>query len=581
MSTQTTNYDFNKPELTDIISTQITDCGNYLDIIDAQLYLSETHIASSAAHAAQSITYTGGVIGQTQVKGAVDNLQTQLTAAVVGSGTSPAEVTTAREGIRGETNTVLNDRLDRIECNLGLVTSITGDTTLTVDQRGIILCDTTSNNIVITLPTAVSTSIMVFQIKKTSSDSNYVTIDANGSQTIDGQLTFTLSYQNDTVKIVNDGSNWLICSYIDTVPSFTNIQFSGPNPTITNSTADGSDNKYIILSGGGSTGNTRGGYIKVSGNEETGTGKVLIEAGNVSGGTIDFYTQGANRGGFDYSGNLLINNLTASRVVVTDANKNLASSSVSSTILGYLDIGSSLTSLLSGKEPTVSKGNLTESTSSVLTISSGTGAVIGSGTSIQVKQAGASQAGYLSSTDWSTFNGKQSSLSFGNLSETTSSILTITGGTGAIIGSGLTIEVKAASAGQNGYLSSTDWSTFNGKQSSLSFSNLSGTTNQINLSASGTGVLVGSTSITLSLPQSIATSSTPQFAGITIINTASTPINVLTVSNSGLSFFGVAASGQLPKVNDPSGGGTTDAEARTAINSILDTLEAFGLHAAS
>lgn len=62
-----------------------------------------------------------------------------------------------------------------------------------------------------------------------------------------------------------------------------------------------------------------------------------------------------------------------------------------------------------GFEPTVTKGNLTESTSSVLTIGSGTGAVIGSGTTIQVKQSSAVQDGYLSSVDWSTFNNKLSS----------------------------------------------------------------------------------------------------------------------------------------------------------------------------
>ena len=57
-------------------------------------------------------------------------------------------------------------------------------------------------------------------------------------------------------------------------------------------------------------------------------------------------------------------------------------------------------------EAAVTKGNLTEDTSSVLTISGGTGAVIGSGTTIQLKLAGAGQSGYLSNTDWSTFNGK-------------------------------------------------------------------------------------------------------------------------------------------------------------------------------
>jgi mono/diheme cytochrome c family protein len=67
---------------------------------------------------------------------------------------------------------------------------------------------------------------------------------------------------------------------------------------------------------------------------------------------------------------------------------------------------------LDGKEPTVTKGKLTEATSSVLTISGGTGSVIGSGTSIQVKKASSSQDGYLSSTDWGTFNAKQDVLGY-------------------------------------------------------------------------------------------------------------------------------------------------------------------------
>jgi hypothetical protein len=45
-----------------------------------------------------------------------------------------------------------------------------------------------------------------------------------------------------------------------------------------------------------------------------------------------------------------------------------------------------------------------------LTITGGTDAVIGSGTTIQVKQAGSSQSGFLSSTDWTTFNSKQDAI---------------------------------------------------------------------------------------------------------------------------------------------------------------------------
>lgn len=52
----------------------------------------------------------------------------------------------------------------------------------------------------------------------------------------------------------------------------------------------------------------------------------------------------------------------------------------------------------------------------------------------------------------------------GNLTEATSSVLTITGGSGALL-SNATIQVKLAGSGQSGYLSSTDWNTFNNKLS--------------------------------------------------------------------------------------------------------------------
>jgi len=115
----------------------------------------------------------------------------------------------------------------------------------------------------------------------------------------------------------------------------------------------------------------------------------------------------------------------------------------------------------------IAKGNLTESTSSVLTIGNGTNAVIGTGTTIQVKQASALQDGFISSSDYTSFSSKEPALTKGSLTESTSGVLTITGGTSAVIGSGTTIQVKQASASQSGYLSSTNWSTFNNKQDTI------------------------------------------------------------------------------------------------------------------
>jgi hypothetical protein len=109
-------------------------------------------------------------------------------------------------------------------------------------------------------------------------------------------------------------------------------------------------------------------------------------------------------------------------------------------------------------------GNITDDSTAGLMITGGVGAVIGGGVYISQAQAGTAQNGYLSSTDWNTFNNKQSTITTGNLTDGTSDGITITGGTGAVIGSGTTISQQVATASQNGYLASTDWTTFNNKQ---------------------------------------------------------------------------------------------------------------------
>jgi len=115
---------------------------------------------------------------------------------------------------------------------------------------------------------------------------------------------------------------------------------------------------------------------------------------------------------------------------------------------------------------------------------------------ISFQAATTSQNGYLTSTDWNTFNSKQDTISTGNLTETTSSVLTIVGGTGAVIGSGLTIEVDQADTDNDGYLSSTDWDTFNGKANADQTMYIGTTAVAINR-GSGALTLVG---ITLTTP---------------------------------------------------------------------------------
>ena len=92
---------------------------------------------------------------------------------------------------------------------------------------------------------------------------------------------------------------------------------------------------------------------------------------------------------------------------------------------------------------------------------------------LNVPTASATNRGALSSTDWSTFNSKESVLTFSSpLVRTTN-----------------TISIPVATTSVDGYLSSTDWNTFNNKQATISLTT-TGT--------SGAATFIGNT---LNIPQ--------------------------------------------------------------------------------
>ncbi|HVT84801.1 MAG TPA: hypothetical protein VHD35_06345 [Chitinophagaceae bacterium] len=150
----------------------------------------------------------------------------------------------------------------------------------------------------------------------------------------------------------------------------------------------------------------------------------------------------------------------------------------SSTTNGYLS--STDWNTFNNKANSFSTGNLTETGSGILTITGGTGSVVGSGTTIQVKQANTSQSGFLSNTDWNTFNNKLSSVDTSNISNFYLKVRSLHSATAPITYNSSTgaIGITQASSTTNGYLSSTDWNTFNNKSAALTFS--TGLTNSSN-----------------------------------------------------------------------------------------------------
>jgi hypothetical protein len=72
------------------------------------------------------------------------------------------------------------------------------------------LVDASSGAITISLPAVAGEVGRVYIIKKTDATANTVTIDANASETIDGQLTQTISSQYSFIKIQSNGIGWHI-----------------------------------------------------------------------------------------------------------------------------------------------------------------------------------------------------------------------------------------------------------------------------------------------------------------------------------------------------------------------------------
>jgi hypothetical protein len=81
-------------------------------------------------------------------------------------------------------------------------------TALATDE--IIDCDATSASFTITLPTAVGITGKRYDIRKSDVSGNTVTIDADGTETINGSLTQVITTQYTNVSVVSDGANWMI-----------------------------------------------------------------------------------------------------------------------------------------------------------------------------------------------------------------------------------------------------------------------------------------------------------------------------------------------------------------------------------
>ena len=196
-----------------------------------------------------------------------------------------------------------------------------------------------------------------------------------------------------------------------------------------------------------------------------------------------------------------------------------------------------------------SGGTVTSVTGTAPIASSG-----GTTPAISISQATTITNGYLSSTDWNTFNNKQPSGTYVTSVSATSPI-TSSGGTTP------TIAIPMATTSVSGYLSSTDWNTFNNKQPSGTYvTSVSGTTGRI--------TSTGGTTPVLDLTSGIATAGTTgsstlipvitidTYGRVTTITTASNPQGTVTsVSGTG-TVNGITLTGTVTSSGSLTLGGT-------------------------
>ena len=231
----------------------------------------------------------------------------------------------------------------------------------------------------------------------------------------------------------------------------------------------------------------------------TGTGSLEIAPTNV--GTIDNMTIGATTAraitgttitatSFVGSGASLtnvVNSLTAS-TGISVSNSTGAVTVTNTAPDQTVAIASGTGISVTGTYPSFTVTNTSPSSGGTVTSVTGTAPVVSSGgntPAISMAQATTSVDGYLSSTDWNTFNGKS------NTNGTVTSVAALTLGTtgtdlSSTVATGtttpvITLQVPTASATNRGALSAADWTTFNNK------SNTSGTVTSVG----GTGTVNG------------------------------------------------------------------------------------------
>jgi hypothetical protein len=316
---------------------------------------------------------------------------------------------------------------------------------------------------------------------------------------------------NSTGKVVANITTATELAYLSGVTSNVQTQLDGKGPSYTLGSVSSSPTSVLVITGSGAP---------VNGS--------LTFTINKSSATENGYLSSTDWSTFNNKQNAI--SLTANSAVNTGSTGQLVASITTATELAYLSgVSSNVQTQLDGKASAFTLGSVSSSPTSVMTIT-GSGAPVNGSLTFTINQSSSTANGYLSSTDWTTFNnkgnrivgspnqavstgstsqfvasittatelsylsgvssnvqtqldGKAGTFTLGTVSGSPSGVLSVTGSGGVVNGS-LTVTLAQASASTSGYLSSTDWVTFNNAATG-SYLPLSGGTLSGNLIVNG------------------------------------------------------------------------------------------------
>jgi len=148
---------------------------------------------------------------------------------------------------------------------------------VTAANRQMIVADASAlgSPLIVALPPAATSSGFLVVIKKKTASVNYITIDPDGAELIDGAATKDLRHQHNAVFIGCDGVEWWVLSEIET--------------------AVGSKGQVSYF-------NTTGKAITIAGVSNGSTNMVKVDPTTAMLNALDFSNGGGNNGRLQYTG---------------------------------------------------------------------------------------------------------------------------------------------------------------------------------------------------------------------------------------------------------------------------------------